>query len=136
MQAHGVWKGGFATQLDDTRGHSVTIDEPVEYGGANMGTSGQELLLFALSGCISTIFHIVAEKRKLPFDGFTIQLKGERPRGAPTIERVHGTVEVRSTAPPAEVETVLRLTLKTCPVGVLFDRAHVPVEVKCTVVPP
>jgi putative redox protein len=136
MQAQGVWKGGFETQLEDGRGHSVTIDEPVEDGGTNHGTSAHELLLLSLTGCITTIFHIIAEKRKLEFEGFTVKLKADRARGVPVIQRVHGTVEVRTSAPQEEVDTVLRLTLKTCPVGALFDRAHVPVEVVAKVVPP
>ncbi|HTT45837.1 MAG TPA: OsmC family protein [Thermoplasmata archaeon] len=136
MQAQGVWKGGFETQLEDGRGHVVTIDEPVEDGGANRGTSAHELLLLSLTGCITTIFHIIAEKRKLAFEGFTVKLKADRARGVPTIQRVHGTVEIRTAAPQEEVDTVLRLTLKTCPVGALFDRAHVPVEVTAKVVPP
>ena len=35
-----------------------------------------------------------------------------------------------------ETETVLRLTLKTCPMGVLFEQAHIPVEVTVATVPP
>lgn len=135
MQARGVWKGGFRTELDDGRGHSVTVDEPVEDGGTNVGTSAHELLLLSLTGCITTIFHIVADKRKVAFEGFSVHLKAERIRGAPTIERVHGTVEVRTNASQEEVDTVLRLTVKTCPVGSLFDRAHIPVEVTAKVVP-
>jgi len=135
MLAKGMWKGGFETELEDGRGHTVTIDEPVEDGGTNKGTSAHELLLLSLTGCITTIFHIVANKRKLAFEGFTVSLEAERARGAPTIQRVHGTVEVRTNASQEEVDTILRLTIKTCPVGSLFDRAHVPVEVTAKVVP-
>ena len=136
MQARGVWKGGFEAQLEDGRGHTVTIDEPVEDGRTNKGTSAHELLLLSLTGCITTIFHIVANKRKLAFEGFTVSLKAERVRGVSTIQRVHGTVEVRTNAPQEEVDTILRLTVKTCPVGALFDRAHIPVEVTAQVMPP
>jgi len=93
-------------------------------------------LLLSLTGCITTIFHIVANKRKLAFEGFTVSLKAERVRGVSTIQRVHGTVEVRTNAPQEEVDTILRLTVKTCPVGALFDRAHIPVEVTAQVMPP
>jgi putative redox protein len=136
MQSRGVWESGFVTRLDDGRGHTVTIDEPVEDGGTDRGPAAIELLLLSLTGCISTIFHIIGEKRKLPFEGYTISLKAERRNGAPTIERVHGIVEVRTTASQEEVDTVLRLTVKTCPIGVLFDRAKVPVEVQARIVPP
>jgi len=136
MQAQGVWKGGFEARLEDGRGHAVTIDQPLEDGGTNRGTSAHELLLLSLTGCITTLFHIVAEKRKLAFDGFTVKLTAERPRGAPTIQRVRGTVEIRTSASQEEVETALRLAIKTCPVGALFERAHVPVEVRAKVMPP
>ena len=135
MQARGVWKGGFEAQLEDGRGHTVTIDEPVEDGGTNKGPSAHELLLLSLTGCITTIFHIVANKRKLDFEDFTVSLKAERTRGVPTIQRVHGTVEVRTKASQEEVDTILRLTVKTCPVGTVFDRAHIPVELTAKILP-
>jgi putative redox protein len=135
MEAHGRWNGGFRTDLDDGRGHEVLVDLPDDEGGANAGTSALELAVLSLAGCITTIFALVAQKRRLSFDGLRVDLQAERPTGAPTIQRVHGTVEVRTEAPKEEVETALRLTLRTCPMGVLFQRAHIPVDVAITVVP-
>jgi len=43
---------------------------------------------------------------------------------------------VTTAAAPADVETVLNLTLRTCPVGVLYEQAHVPVRVRARVLPP
>lgn len=123
------------TRLEDGRGHFVTVDEPTEDGGTNTGTSALELLVLSLSGCISTIFHIIADKRKLEFDGFSATLNAERDDHAPTIQRVRGTVEVRTRASREEVDTALRLTLKTCPIGVLFAQAHIPVDVVVQVTP-
>lgn len=136
LQARGAWKSGFETELDDGRGHAVTIDLPVEDGGADHGTSAHELLLLSLTGCITTIFHVIADKRKLAFQGFTVKLEAEKSRGSPTLRRVRGTVEVRTSAPREDVDTVLRLTVRTCPVGALFERAHVPIELTVRVVPP
>ena len=136
MEVRGVWRGGFETRLEDGRGHGVIVDLPTDEGGRNLGTSPLELAVISLAGCIGTIFGLIAEKRKLSFDGLTVSLKAERPESAPTIEKVHGTVEVQTSAPREAVETVLRLTLKTCPVGILFERAHVPLEVSATIVPP
>jgi len=136
MDARAVWKAGFETRLEDTRGHAVTIDEPVDDGGTDAGTSALELTVMSLAGCMSTIFHIIAEKRRLPFAGFAVSLHADRAENAPTIERVTGTVEVQTDAPIEDVETVLRLTLRTCPVGVLMNRAQIPVDVTPLVVPP
>lgn len=129
MQAIGTWKGGFESVLEDGRAHSVTVDLPVNEGGHSVGTSPLELCVLSLAGCITTIFALIARKRHLPYQGMSVALEAERPHGAPTISRVYGTVRVRSKADHAEVETTLRLALKTCPVGVIFERAHVPVDV-------
>ncbi|MGA8711224.1 MAG: OsmC family protein [Thermoplasmata archaeon] len=136
MEARGVWKAGFETRLDDGRGHEVTIDLPSDEGGTNVGTSGLELAVLSLAGCINTIFARVAAKRKLRFDALTVSLAADRPAGAPTIQKVRGTLTVQTSASNEEVQTVVRLTLKTCPVGVLFERANIPVEVTLQITPP
>lgn len=136
MEAKGLWKGGYETRLEDDRGHVVTVDLPVDEGGRNAGTSALELMVLSLAGCVSTVFTLVAEKRRLAFSGLHVSLSAERRPGAPTIERVHGEVEVETHAPKEDVETALRLTLKSCPVGVLLRHAHVPVEVVARVVVP
>jgi len=136
MQARATWKGGFETHLEDGRGHRVTVDLPVDEGGRDVGTSALELMVLSLAGCISTIFALIAEKRKLTYDGMTISLTAVRPRGAPTITKVEGRIAVQSAAAQGEVETVVRLTVRTCPVGALLERAHVPIEVEVVVTPP
>lgn len=129
MQAIATWVGGYQTVLDDGRTHRVTVDLPREEGGESAGTTALELAVLSLAGCISTIFALVARRRHLAFDGMTVGLEAERTEGAPTITRVHGTFRLRTRASEEEVATALRLTLKRCPVGVLFDKAGVPVEV-------
>jgi len=136
MEARGTWQSGFETRVEDSRGHTVTVDLPVDEGGRDSGTSALELMVLSLAGCVSTIFGLIARKRRLAFEGFEIVLTAVRPEGAPTIERIHGIVEVRTSASREDVDTVLRLTLKTCPVGVLLERAQVPVEVGLSVVHP
>lgn len=135
MEARGEWKGGFESRLDDGRGHCITVDLPADEGGRNAGASSLELAVLSLAGCINTVFCLVAKRRRLSFSRLTTRLHAERPPGSPTIQRVHGTVEISTAAPRDEVETALRLTLRSCPVGVLLERAHVPVEITSTVVP-
>lgn len=135
MQAIGTWRSGYETLLEDDHAHSVIVDLPVDEGGHSVGPSALELGLLALAGGITTTFALVARKRHLVFQGMTVALEAERPAGAPTIARVRGTLRLRTRADPAEVGTVLRLTLKTCPVGVIFERAAIPVEVTPIVMP-
>jgi putative redox protein len=136
MQAVGTWKGGYETLLEDDHAHSVVVDLPIDEGGRSSGPSALDLALLSLAGCVSTIFTLVAHKRRLEFQGLSVALEGERPDGAATITRVHGTLRIRTRASLAEVETALRLTIRTCPVGVLFERAGVPVEIRPIVAPP
>lgn len=136
MQAIGTWKGGFESVLEDGRAHSVVVDLPVHEGGHSAGTSPLELCLLSLAGCITTTFALVAHKRHLSYQGLTVALEGERPPGSPTISRVRGSLRVRSRSDRTEIETILRLTLKSCPVGVIFERAHIPVDVQLIITLP
>jgi len=129
MQAIATWAGGYRTVLDDGRTHRITVDLPREEGGESAGPSSLELSVLSLAGCISTIFVLVARRRRLAFEAMTVGLEAERDDGAPTISRVRGTFRLRTKASAEEVATALRLTLKTCPVGVLFEKAGIPVEI-------
>lgn len=136
MYAKAVWREGAATALQDDRGHEVTVDLPPSEGGKDAGTSALELNLLSLAGCISTIFGIVARKRRVPFTGLEVDLEAERPSGAPTILRVHGTFRVTSHAPREDVESALGVTLRTCPVGVLYEQAGIPMDIDLVLTAP
>lgn len=135
MRASGAWEPAFATVLADDRGHPVTVDLTPEEGGEDRGTSALELCVLSLAGCITTIFALVARRRRLRFEGLSVDLAADRPRGAPTITAVRGTLSVVTAATKEDVATVLALTMRTCPVGVLFEKAGVPVEVLLVVGP-
>jgi len=136
MQAIGTWTKGFETRLEDDHAHTVVVDLPVDEGGRSAGPTALELAVLSLAGCITTIFALVAKRRRLEFQGMSIALDAERPRGAPTITRVQGTFRLRTKEDASSVETALRLTVRTCPVGVLFEKAGIPVEITPIVVPP
>jgi putative redox protein len=136
MKAVGTWKGGFQTELEDARGHTVTVDLPAEEDGGNLGTSALELSVLSLAGCLTTIFALVAKRRKLPFDAMSVDLDAARPRGARTIVSVEGTFRIVTSAPVEDVRMALDLTLRICPVGVLYEQARIPVRVRPIVLPP
>jgi len=129
MQAIGRWAGGYRTVLEDGRTHTVTVDLPRDEGGESAGTTALELAVLALAGCVTTIFALIARRRRLSFAGMSIALEAERPDGAPTITRVRGTFRLRTDASLEEVATALRLTVHSCPVGVVFERAGIPVDI-------
>lgn len=129
-EAHAVWLGGMASRLEDGRGHSVAVDLPADEGGTDAGTSSLELSLLSLAGCIQTIFLLVARRRRVHIDALAVTVRAERGPGAPTYESVAGTLRIASPSSDEELSTTLRLTMRRCPVGVLFEQAHVPVTVR------
>lgn len=134
MKAIGVWESGFRSRLQDGRGHEVTIDLPADEDGGNAGTSALELCVLSLAGCILTIFSLVAQRRRLPFEAMKIELEALRPERSLTIATVEGVLRVTTSAPAEDVATALSITLRTCPVGVLLDQARVPVHVRPIVI--
>jgi putative redox protein len=133
MHAKATWQGGVQTALDDSRGHTVQVDLPTEEGGKSAGTTALELNVLSLAGCITTIFAIVARKRRLDFSGMSVEVEAERPKGSPTITKVTGTFRISSSAAREDIETALRLTLTTCPVGVMYHNAGIPIDIKLAV---
>jgi len=136
MKVLGTWQGGYRTVLEDSTGHRVTVDLPRDEGGENAGPFALELSVLSLAGCVTTIFALVAQKRRLKFEGMSIELDAQRPVGAPTIASVEGVLRVTTTASRDEVESTFDITLRTCPVGVLYEKAHIPVRVRLEVVSP
>ena len=130
MKAHATWRGGYESLLEDDRGHSVTVDLPADEDGRDLGTSALELSVLSLAGCVTTIFALVARRRRLRFEAMRVELEALRPRGARTIASVEGTFQISTSASEDEVTTALNLTLRTCPVGVLFEQAGIPVRVR------
>ena len=135
IRAEGHWTSPYATTLEDGRGHRIEVDLPADEGGEDRGSTALELAVLSLAGCIATIFAVVARRRRLRYDAFDISLEADRPPRAATITAVRGTVRVRSDAPPEDVSTAVEITVRTCPVGVLFERAGVPVELRTVVSP-
>ncbi|MGI0133187.1 MAG: methyltransferase domain-containing protein [Thermoplasmata archaeon] len=133
MKAYATWVTGYESRLRDDRGHDVTVDLPKDEDGADRGTSSLELNVLSLAGCISTIFALVARRRRIAFTALSVELEAERPRGSKTIARVSGTLTISTVSSPADVATALAITMRTCPVGVLYEQAKVPVEVRVVV---
>ena len=122
MKSKAIWIEGFQSRLDNDRGHEVLVDLSTCKGGEDIGCSSLELTLMSLAGCITTIFAVVAKKSRFEFDGLEAEVRGVK--GNRTIESVDIEVRVKA-SDPVKAERVLKNTLKTCPVGILFEDAGV-----------
>lgn len=58
--------------------HRLMSDEPVEYGGSNLGPTPYDLLLMSLGACTSMTLRMYANRKKLSLDDVEVTLEHER----------------------------------------------------------
>ncbi len=133
MKATSVWISKYRSVLDNGRTHSIVVDLPPENKGDDTGPTALELVVMGLAGCITTIFPMVAEKRRLKYSALRVDLEAEK--GEKTIEKVKGVLTIKTSASRDEVERVFRLTMGICPVGLLFEKAGIKPEIEIKMEP-
>lgn len=127
MKANATWDADYRSVVDNGRGHSLVVDLPKAEGGTDTGPTALELAAMSLAGCITTIFKMIAVKRKFEFGSLKVRLECEEANDAVTIGKISGVAELMTLAPETEAQTILNLTLKTCSVGAFFKEAGIPV---------
>ena len=110
----------------ETRGFTVTIDEPENLGGTNHGPNPVEYILAALSGCLNVVGHIIAKEMGFEMRGMELQLEGDldpaKFMGKQTGSRT-GYQEVRVIIKPdcdadqATLQRWLQVVEERCPVS-------------------
>jgi len=128
MKSNSLWTRKFQSVVDNGRNHSLVIDLPEAKGGINSGPTALELCVMGLSGCVGTIFAMVADKMRLSFEKMEVELNAEQKNNAPTITDVNFTLFIKTNEAKEKIEKCLDLTLNTCPVGVLFKNAGVKID--------
>ncbi len=125
MKSNSLWTRQFQSVVDNGRNHSLVIDLPEPKGGINSGPTALELCVMSFSGCIGTIFAMVAGKMRIDFDKMEVELNAEQQNNAPTVTHVHFILHIQTQASIDKVEKCLEHTMNTCPVGLLFRQAGV-----------
>lgn len=105
------WRGGMATDVSG-RGHSLRVDEPAEFGGADSGPMPTEVLVAALASCFCLAVAWAAGKRRIPLDDLRVSVRPHRTVGEPR----HGRYDVwvESSTPPGDLAPAVELAKRYC----------------------
>lgn len=125
MRSITQWTKNFQSIVDNGRNHSMVIDLPEAKGGNNNGPTALELCVMSFSGCVGTIFAMVAEKMRISYSKLEVIVDAEQKNNAPTISDIHFILQIQSTEEKEKISKCLEHTMNTCPVGVLFKQAGV-----------
>ena len=113
--------------LVNCRSHQVTVDQPRELG-KDIGPTSLELCLMSHVGCYATISVLTAKKMRLPLKGCEVKVEAIKSEKAGTIVEENFEIVFRLDAPEDRVQRLHELTLKNCPVGILFEKAGVRIK--------
>lgn len=141
FSAKTVWHDGTVTETI-ARDRVIAADEPEALGGTDSAADPVELLLAALTSCVSIGLVTQAAKRGIDFEDFEIEVAGDLDlRGylgldesvRPGYTNLEYTVRIKSDAPQAILEDILRTAELTSP---MFDNIQngVPIQSRLEVV--
>lgn len=125
MKSNSLWTRKFQSVVDNGRNHSMVIDLPETKGGSNSGPTALEMCIMSFSGCVGTIFAMVAQKMRLTFEKMEVEVNSQQKNDAPTVTDIHFDLLIQTKEDKLKIEKCLEHTLNTCPVGVLFKQAGV-----------
>ncbi len=133
LRSNARWVRGFETIVDNGRDDAYMIDLPLDSGGGDFGATAIEMGLMSLSGCLATMFNLISSKMRLNFTLLEVRLEAEKKE---TIDKVRGSLRVRSTDTEEQLRRCFELAEKTCPVGLLYTRAGVQIDLSLKILRP
>jgi len=108
--------------LDNGRSHSTIADQPTETS-AGLGPTPLELCVMSHAGCYATIAALTAKKMRLDLKGCDVKVEAIKNSEVGTITEETFEITFKIDAPADRVQRLHELTLKNCPVGILFEKA-------------
>ena len=97
------------------------------------GPSSLELCVMSHAGCYVTILALVAKKMHLTLKGAKVKVEAVKSDETGTVSEETFDITLKIDAPQDRVERLHKLTLETCPVGLLFEKAGVKISYKLNV---
>lgn len=115
---------GFQILLDDGESHGYIVDLAPDLG-TGLGASSLELCVMSHAGCYVTILALVAKKMRLTLKDVRVKVEAVKSDETGTVSEETFDITINTDAPRDRVERAHKLTLETCPVGLLFEKAGV-----------
>ena len=117
----------FEIALDNIRSHSLIVDQPTETS-PGLGPTPLELCVMSHIGCYATICALTAKKMRVPLKGCDVKVEAMKSEETGTIAEENFDIVFKVDAPEDRIQRLHELTLKNCPVGILFEKANVKIN--------
>jgi putative redox protein len=117
----------FEIALDNIRSHSLIVDQPTETS-PGLGPTPLELCVMSHIGCYATICALTAKKMRVPLKGCDVKVEAMKSEETGTIAEENFDIVFKVDAPEDRIQRLHELTLKNCPVGILFEKAGVKIN--------
>ena len=120
---------GYEIAMDNGRGHCSVADQPTStYPG--LGPTPLELCVMSHAGCYATIVGLTALKMRLKLKGCEVKVEAIKSEETGTIGEETFDIILKIDAHEDRIQRLHELTLKNCPVGILFEKAGVKITYK------
>lgn len=121
-------EGCYQSIVDNGGHHGIVLDLPGAKGGQDVAPTALELAVMSLSGCISTIWAVVAKNSEVSYRKFTVEVEADKPDSEPTITAARAVARVESDESQETLERTLDKVMRSCPVGQLYEKANIKVS--------
>ena len=121
------------------RHHTITIDEPKDFGGTDLAPNPAEMALAALGASLEVTSRVYADYLGIPVATIATRIRGDldlrgfldlAPEVGSGMSRIEVTILIESAASDAEVERLLGHVRRSCPVlGMIRDATPVSLTV-------
>jgi uncharacterized OsmC-like protein len=115
---------GFQIALDDGYSHVVVVDLPPDLG-AGLGPTSLELCVMSHAGCYATICVYTAKRMRIHLKDLTVKVEAVETDEAGTITEETFDISIKADAPADRIQRLHELTVKNCPVDILFKKAGI-----------